>query len=120
MRFSHSQFLRAARLNFYQRVQIARAYAPDGDSRSEWKIITALNSLRNEIAHGRGTETRPDKIYELRSALLQIGNEPFRKDVEAADEGDVITFGSAMAAGFLHVMLDNVKRWGKPEIDDGP
>src|SRR5882757_1836067 len=50
--FLHPKHLESARLTFFQKTNIARAYAPPkSDDRPEWRLMLELNALRNKMAH---------------------------------------------------------------------
>jgi len=99
--FFHPEHLQEGRVTFFQKVQIARAWSIRGNDDVQWRLILTLNALRNEIAHGGKSEKRSRQITELRKILPEIGNESFRKDVEAADDKHTIVLTAAKCSGFL-------------------
>ena len=49
--FFHPDIILDARINFFQKVEIVRAYALREDEMSIWKLMHAIAELRNEVAH---------------------------------------------------------------------
>jgi hypothetical protein len=49
--FFHPDIILDARMNFFQKVEIVRAYALRKDEMSIWKLMHAIADLRNEVAH---------------------------------------------------------------------
>jgi hypothetical protein len=110
----HPEHCWKLRLGFFERVQMARAYSPNAEA-TDWEIMLALNSVRNEIAHGG--KNRSSKTGEPRKSLLGHGLEKFRKEVKGADDKEVIVLASAVCCGFLAYLEESVTEL-RQAIDD--
>jgi hypothetical protein len=102
--FPFGQHLKGTRLNFFQRVHIARAFGLGENETTEWDLVLAMNAIRNMMAHRQVGDKREDRIADLRRILLKMGNDMFKKDVSNATEKGVITYAAAMAGGFLNTL----------------
>jgi hypothetical protein len=49
--FFHPEHLANARLSFNQKVNLARAYCLRKNQLSMWRLVTMINTIRNQIAH---------------------------------------------------------------------
>jgi hypothetical protein len=108
--FAHSEYIRESRFSFPNKMQIARAYMEGSRDEPEWKVIAALNAVRNEIAHRRESERRTTKIRELRDALLEMEMRHLEKDIKDADEKTTIVLASSLANGFLIMLQEKLLR----------
>lgn len=107
--FFRPEYLRDARLNFHQKIRIAKAYSPDPTAR-DWQVIEGLNKARNSIAHRAGVEKRAAEIAKLREALSKWGTERSRLSNKSADEIEVVVLAAAMCSGFLLYLEDSVRK----------
>jgi hypothetical protein len=95
------------RFGFERKVQILRAMLVGSNNHPHWKIVLAVNSLRNEIAHKHAGEERHRKINRLREVCMAEVVPETKKHLENAPDDEVATFGCAACEGFLAVVLDD-------------
>jgi hypothetical protein len=106
--FLRPEYLRKVRLDFSDKILLAKAYCPDPDAR-DWSVIKTLNEARNSIAHKRTAEVRAAKVAAVRQSISKFGTEAFQKDVREADDKEVIVLAAAVASGFLAHLEDSVR-----------
>ncbi|WP_156041828.1 hypothetical protein [Bradyrhizobium sp. URHD0069] len=106
--FFRPEYLRKVRLDFSDKILLAKAYCPDPDAR-DWAVIKPLNEARNSIAHRRTAEVRATKVAAVRQSISKFGTEAFQKDVREADDKEVIVLAAAVASGFLAYLEDCVR-----------
>ena len=90
-----------ARMNFFQKVEIVRAYALREDEMSIWKLMHAIAELRNEVAHNlepKKRQARMDKVRKL--YLSEVSPEHAGEHKDAADE-EIVIYASSLCTGFL-------------------
>src|SRR4029077_39150 len=104
----HPEHLRESRLTFHQKVHVVRAYALRKSDAAEWRLMAALNSLRNDIAHGQKSEKRSVRIAELRQILSGIGAVAFQGGVKKATEEEIVVYAAAVCNGFLLLLKDYI------------
>lgn len=105
--FFRPEFVRKIGLKFFDKVQVAKAYAPNPDAH-DWKVIEALNEARNSMAHRRTSEQRTAKIKKVRDSISNRGTQVFREEVKNADDKEVIILAAATGAGFLAFACDSI------------
>ena len=66
----HPEYFEDNRVSFADRVQLARALTPETPEHPEWRVIIALNAVRNEVAHSGNEKKRAAKIARLREEML--------------------------------------------------
>src|SRR5215204_6399931 len=54
----HPEYLRKIRLTFDQKFNLARSISLDEHDTEMWKLVKAINNLRNELAHSLKSEKR--------------------------------------------------------------
>jgi hypothetical protein len=108
--FFHTEHLEEANLRFYQKLSIARGLALRKNQISIWKLIGAINSLRNELAHSKNGPKRQQKIALIRQLYLDETKEvtDLSGYAELPDE-QVIAYACAVSIGFLHIFLEDSK-----------
>lgn len=67
----HAEFLKTARLTFYQRVRVIRAIAEHLQPERFWMAIEALSTLRNRLAH----ELEPMDLEKKVQQFLELAGE---------------------------------------------
>lgn len=84
------------RLTFHQKLHLIRSLGISGFNNSIWNMISALNELRNKLAHPTKSKVRENKENKLRSLYL-------KKFPEESNESDAVLFGWAAiyCMGFL-------------------
>src|SRR5260370_8244764 len=75
-----------------------------------WDTLTALNELRNEVAHKREAKGRKAKMDQLRQACLK----QLKADRAAGHKNDsdreMVIMSCALCSGFLDMLVDQL--WG--------
>src|SRR5262245_11439416 len=74
------QNYRPADYGFYRKVDFLRAYRTNPDQEAEWRVMLALNDLRNQIAHRGRQQKYVFPLGPLRAALAQHTSEIARVD----------------------------------------
>ena len=68
----HGEFINEARLNFYQKVQIARSLSWDEHQNDMWELALGMNRVRNDMAHALEPPKVEDRIRGLRTRYFEI------------------------------------------------
>lgn len=98
----HREHLSEARLTFNQKVLLGRALCLRKNDLGTWELISAINSLRNEIAHRLNSPERERKLSKVKEIYL--------REVADAEESEKLMNGSdpfilhnacALCVGFL-------------------
>ena len=112
--FFHTEHLEDARLSFFQKLCIARALALRKNQISIWKLISAINALRNDLAHSKSGPKRQQKISTIRQLYIEETKESseFSDHAELPDE-QLVAFACAVSIGFLHTFLEDSKAFKK-------
>jgi hypothetical protein len=106
--FFRPEYFRKIRLDFSDKILLAKAYCRDPDAR-DWTVIRTLNEARNSIAHRQTAEVRAAKVAAVRQSISKLGTEAFQKEVREADDKEVVVLAAAVAAGFLVYLEDSVR-----------
>jgi hypothetical protein len=106
--FFHPEQLQSARLTFFQKVALARAYALRKNKDSVWDLVLAINELRNATAHELAGEKRQRKLEEVRrlyiaGALSEATKRPGIEDKE------LVEFACADCVGYLGTYEHDVR-----------
>lgn len=59
-----------ARINFFQKVEIVRAYSLREDEMSIWRLMHAIAELRNDVAHNLEPKRRQPRMDRVRRLYL--------------------------------------------------
>jgi hypothetical protein len=98
----HSEHIGEARLSFAQKVNLARSMSDRENENPMWRIGTALNSLRNELAHNLESPKRAPKIQALLDAFrAETADDPEAQKHADRPEPHAIMMACALFAGFL-------------------
>jgi hypothetical protein len=104
--FFHPEHVHAARLRFYVKVQVVKAYALRKDKIDVWELILAFNSLRNEIAHKLEPDERHKKVEKLREYLVrEVSGEALGDDTDLS----VVTLACSLCCGFLEALEKDLR-----------
>lgn len=110
----HPEFIKKSDISFSQMVSIARSMSLDEENNSIWGLILAINTLRNKIAHELPASSSVEKhvikvkdLYNNEMKGFEGKSEHFWKD----DNCKGMALSIAMAIGFLHGFLEEVKRF---------
>lgn len=99
--FFHPEHVSNARLSFFQKMNIARAFCLRKDDEGTWKAIADINSLRNEIAHNLKGEKLARKIAEVRHFFIAEFAGIQGDHLKDAPDQNIIMFACAACTGFL-------------------
>ncbi len=102
----HREHLEEARLTFAQKTQLARALCLRKNMLGEWDLISAINSLRNDLAHRLNSSERGKKLAKVKDLYFRE-TAGFARIEEVKKESDVVVLSNACAhsAGFLSTFL---------------
>ena len=98
----HAEHLREARLTFNQKLLVARALCLRKARLGEWELLTALNKLRNEIAHKLQSGERDKKVGRVKALYFReapLGSELSR--AKKLPDETIILNACAHCYGFL-------------------
>src|SRR5664279_2048375 len=98
--FFHPELVFGSRITFYQKVQMVRAYALQEQDFPMWKLVFAINELRNEIAHRLEGERRKQKLAALRDVYFAEAGEKFAYQKDYADNL-IVMLACSHCTGFL-------------------
>ncbi len=68
----HSKFLQLSKLTFYQKIQIARSISLDESENDMWKLIEAINTYRNKLAHSLDETIHQKRINSIFDLYFEI------------------------------------------------
>lgn len=106
----HRENVEDARLSFAQKLHLSKALCLRKNTFGEWALISAINTLRNDLAHQLNSTEREKKLAKVRELYFReaagyAGIEELKK------EADVVILFNACAhcAGFLATFLRDSK-----------
>jgi hypothetical protein len=105
--FEHSKYLDDARLSYFDKVCIARAYTPVSHDRFEWEVMIFINAMRNKIAHRSRKKALKIDVGQLRTTLLDNATS-LRNIVDGGDHKEVVIYAAAICSGFLAVLQEQL------------
>lgn len=105
----HPEHLDKARLNFAQKVGIARSMSLDEQANNMWNLILRLNALRNTLSHSLDGEPRVKAMRELR-AVYSGETGGLEKD-EMENGVELLAGVCAMCLGFIEAFENEVERF---------
>jgi hypothetical protein len=99
----HRQHITEARLSFYNKMMLARAFCLRHDNVGEWELLAAINSLRNELAHNLQSPKREHKIGRVKELYFREGaGYGNLEEVKQQSDAIVLMFACAHCRGVLH------------------
>lgn len=110
--FLNVEFIEPARLQFHQKVKLCRATSASEKDNSMWRLIDALNGLRNHLSHSLDADAREKKLVKIRKLYAK----EFPAVPEASDmERDAAICMLALSGclGFLETYLREIKSFEK-------
>lgn len=113
--FAHPRYLEEARLSFFHKLAIARAYTPVTHDRPEWVMMTLINAIRNKIAHRTKDKAPQIDVGRLR-IVLDESFERLRSELEGADPREIIIYAAAISSGFLALLEEEVSQTERVRI----
>jgi hypothetical protein len=98
----HREHLADARLTFAQKTYIARSLCLRKNTLGEWELITAINTLRNDLAHCLSSPKRESKLEKVKELYFREAAGFHRLEKIKNSPNHEIVFGAcAHCAGFL-------------------
>ena len=113
--FAHPKYLEGARLSFFDKFSIARAYTPASHGRPEWEMMALINTIRNKIAHRRRDKAPQIDTGRLRS-IMHESFEKLRVELKDADPKEVMAYAAAICCGFLLLLKEQVSQTERVQI----
>ncbi|KQT17791.1 MULTISPECIES: hypothetical protein [unclassified Bradyrhizobium] len=113
--FAHPKYLHQARLSYYDKLAVARAYTPIAHDRPEWEMMTLINTIRNRIAHRNKDEVLQIDVSRLRAIVFQAF-EKLQAELTGAAPSEVIIYATAICCGFLLVLTEEVSQTERVRI----
>lgn len=108
--FFHPEHVLNSNMGFDRKLKLARAYALRKDKISTWNVMTAINAVRNEVAHNLTGDKRHKKMDQLRRLYLaDVAPERAAVDKDSPDELIVLK-ACALCIGFLEALENDTKR----------
>ncbi len=106
--FFHPEYVLKTSFSFFQKVQLARAYALRKDKDSIWQLLLSINEVRNEVAHNLAGERRDKKLKQLRRLFINEMTKEMQASIEkdwgkleALPDVGVVSMSCGMCTGFL-------------------
>jgi hypothetical protein len=75
-----------------------------------WETLSAVNALRNEVAHGSDRKLRQARVDQLRQACLNQLKPDVAAEYRNADDREIAIMGCALCSGYLGLLEDQL--WG--------
>jgi hypothetical protein len=102
----HREHLDDARLTFAHKIHLARAVCLRKNTFGEWDLISAINSLRNDLAHRLNSPERTKKLARVKDLYFREAA-GYERIEEVKKESDAVVLFNACAhcAGFLATYL---------------
>jgi hypothetical protein len=94
------KYLEAARLTFWQRIQLAKAFVFFPVPGEIWRALELLNSIRNDVAHNLSPRKLAGHIAEARGLPACAARNNAQRQVLKSDAG-VIKLLLAYCSGYL-------------------
>lgn len=110
----HKNPIHKARLNFIQKIYIAKSMSVSDSDHSMWLLIEKINTLRNDFSHNLTSEKRQDKIKTVIALYKKEteGND-FNYDWKGMELYEQLVFVISLCLGFLGTFEKEVDRFRK-------
>jgi hypothetical protein len=99
--FFHPDIILDARVNFFQKVEIVRAYSLREDEMSIWKLMHAIAELRNEVAHNLEPKRREPRMNKVRTLFYSEVSAEIAKAHRNAPDEMIVMLAAGLCTGFL-------------------
>jgi hypothetical protein len=105
----HPRYLEGARLQFYQKVELCRGFALGKSELSIWRLILAINRVRNSYAHSLNKTVHTHAMAALTAAYnLECSTSSARQRLPVRqDERTRVKLACAMCLGFLDAFAED-------------
>jgi hypothetical protein len=98
--FFHPDIILDARMNFFQKVEIVRAYALREDEMSIWKLMHAI-AARNEVAHNLEPKKREPRMEKVRRLFYSEVSAEIAEAHKNAPDEMIVMIAASLCTGFL-------------------
>jgi hypothetical protein len=127
--FFHPDIILNARMNFFQKIEIVRAYALREDEMSIWKLMHAIAELRNEVAHNLEPKKREPRMNKVRTLFFSEVSAEIAEAYKNAPDEMIVMTAAGLCTGFLgsherditglRKMVDGIADANVPRNPDG-
>jgi hypothetical protein len=110
--FSHPEHVqdgKVARFTHSQKVQMCRATSFNEAENGLWKVIWAVNTLRNQIAHDLDVAEIQRKMNNVRKELFANLTEKQVAALKAQSDDYIAQYACVLCAGFLGMLQDDAE-----------
>jgi hypothetical protein len=114
--FFHPDIILDARINFFLKVQIVKAYALNENHMSIWNLMLAIAELRNEIAHNLEGKKREMRMTNVRNIYYSEVSPELAKAHKNYPDHVIVIMASSLCTGFLGNMEGDISHLRR-EID---
>jgi hypothetical protein len=104
----HPEHIQKARLEFSQKVQLARGYALRKNKDGIWGLILTIGEVRNEAAHNLTEARQNEKMAQLRRLYFREAPE-MEKLHEGASDEEIAYYACGFCTGFLGTLEHDTK-----------
>ncbi len=94
-----------ARLSFHQKRLLAKAGAGRNSQDTVWKILEAINSLRNDIGHNLEPTKSTILINKIESQLKNRDPEGYALIPDLDNKADILSHAVSFCIGYLEAYL---------------
>lgn len=105
----YPKYVKAARLGFRQKVSLARSLAQRHADVSIWGVISAINSMRNEVAHNLPGESRTRQIEKFKRVYLAQASADLAEALKDAPDEAIAATACIECVGFLGTFEDDLR-----------
>ena len=116
--FFHPEYIEDGRLQFFNKVHVARAYTTESHNAPEWSMMLALNTIRNKVAHRSRNKVLEINMVELTKSLAKTHSSRDRASIKNLSHKDVVVYSPAICSGFLLILEEQLARAKGEPIDD--
>jgi hypothetical protein len=108
----HIEFIGKANLRFAQKCELARSLSLDEHQNSIWELVTAYNTLRNELAHKLDSRKRQAKIDMVKALYFKLcSDRPDLENQRTLEDKIILSFAAALCLGFLSTFEREARRF---------
>jgi hypothetical protein len=115
--FFHPDHVREDRFSFAQKARMCRSMSLVENKDGLWTVLSAVNKLRNQIAHSLDADEIQKKMDKLRKVFLSTLTAKQAASLEGQPDDFVAQSACVLCAGFLTMLQGDAKSRRKV-IDD--
>ena len=110
----HREHLSEARLTFNQKFLLARALCLRKNNFGEWELISAINSLRNILAHNLQSPDRIKRLDKVKAIYFREADGFGRiEEIKKQKDSQILTIACGHCGGFLATFESDSKEFRK-------